>query len=110
MAEMPSAIGTDHLGADHAQTGIFFICDTSLDSLIKTRPSAGALEFGLAVKQFLTATCTKILPLFKVHIIFSGIGHLCSFFAQHAILLVREFVFPYFVRFFYSISFYLSIF
>ena len=76
MTEVPSAMGTDDLGASAVGVGNF--SDSAGQRRIETRPAAPGVKFGLRGEELGAALSAGVAPLFVMIKIHSGKGRLGS--------------------------------
>ena len=95
MAEMATAFGAEHLGANHAVARIVLLVDMALDGRLgEARPAAAGIEFGIGLEQHIAAAGADISAGAVVVLIFAGEGTFGRLLAQHGVLHRRQFLPP----------------
>src|SRR5206468_5201305 len=95
MAEMATAFGAEHLGADHAVADVPLLVDMALDRRLgEARPAAAGIELGVGLEQHVAATGAGVGAGAIVVLIFAGEGTLGRLFPQHGVLHRRQFLPP----------------
>src|SRR5690348_6392174 len=92
---MARALGTQHLGADHAMAGVGFLVNVILRRRLgEAWPAAAGIELGVGVEQGLTAAGADIGAGTMVVLILAAERTLGRLLAQHRILHRRQFLAP----------------
>lgn len=101
MAQVASTAGTDYLNPVHKIAGVLFeLYPVTGNYIIETWPAGPGLEFGVRGKELLPAGCTGVNSFFLVIVQVAGKGLFRTFLPQDVILFRREYLFPFFFRFF----------